>query len=277
MMDQQRTGTPEKDLGMLRQPRCVFALLIVASIPLIGCTQARQLVRRVNPEAQRQIETSLMMARAHESEGKSQQAEKMYREVLELDDENGEACHRLGVVLMSQGQLDEGLLYLEQANLLLPDQADVLADLGYAYIESGQVEQALPLLQSAYQQNPEDERIINNLAQALGYTGEYDRSFALFKEVMTEAEATANLAYIHAQTGNGAKAMELYSRALDLDPELRPAANALIQLAEMRNKFDAQRPASVEWAARQTGAPDPSSDDDAASPIELTSGRRRLP
>lgn len=261
---------------MLRQRHSVFALLIVASIPLVGCTQARQLVRRMNPETQRQIETKMMMARAHESEGKSQQAERMYREVLELDDENGEACHRLGVVLMSEGDSDEGLLYLEQANVLLPDQPDVLADLGYAYMEAGQVEQALPLLRSAYEHNPEDKRIVNNLAQALGYTGEYDESFALFREIMTDAEATSNLAYIYAQTGNGRKAMELYSRALDLDPGLRPAANALIQLAEMRSDFEAQRPASVEWASRQTGESE-SSSDESNSPIELTSGRSRLP
>lgn len=258
---------------MFRQRFYIITLGIVGSLSLVGCMQARQMVRRINPETQRQVETNLMLARAHESEGKSQQAERLYREVLALDEENGAACHRLGVVLMSQGRTDEGLLHLEQANLLLPDQADVLADLGYAYLESGQVEQALPLLRSAYEQNPQDKRIINNLAQALGFTGEYDQSLVLFREIMTEAEATSNLAYIYAQNGDGRKAMELYSRALDLDPELRPAANALIELAEMRTEFESQRPASVQWAAQQTAAPDTSADEFAA-PIKLTAGRR---
>lgn len=257
---------------MFRSPIGTFTLLVVSAVSLSGCNQARQLAQRVNPETERQVETKLMLGRAHENEGKSEQAEKLYREVLALDQENGLACHRLGVVLMSRGETDGGLLYLEQANLLLPDQPDIVADLGYAYLESGQPEQSLPLLREAYQRNPQDKRIVNNFAQALGLTGEYDQSFALFRQIMTEAEATSNLAYIHAQTGNGQKAMELYSRALDLDPELRPAANALIQLAEMRSEFEAQRPASVQWAARQTTASATRQVDEPAR-IELTEGR----
>ncbi len=257
---------------MLRDKCCVIALLFVGSFTLAGCTQARQLVRRVNPQSHREIETKLMLGRAHEKEGDPHQAEKLFRDVLELDSENGFASHRLGVVLMSQGHADEGLLYLEQANLLLSDDAEILADLGYAYMDSGHLEQALPLLQSAYDRDPRDERIINNLAQALGYSGEYEQSFALFREIMNDAEATSNIAYIHTQTGNGTHAVELYSRALDLDPELRSAGNALVQLSEMRNEYDSQQSASVEWASRQTTAPD-RMQQHAARGVELTGGR----
>jgi tetratricopeptide (TPR) repeat protein len=137
-------------------------------------------------------------------------------------------------------------------------------------MESGQLEQALPLLQKAFDLNPRDERIINNLAQVLGYSGEYEQCLALFREIMDEAEATSNLAYIHTQAGNGAEAMELYSRALDVDPELRSATNALVQLAEMRSEFE--QPSSIQWAARQATSPD-ATQPDPARPIELTVGR----
>ena len=206
---------------MLREKHCIISLLMYGAITLAGCTQARQLVQRVNPETKHKVETMLTLARAHESEGELKEAEQQYRDILKLDPENGAACHRLGVVMMNQGEADEGLLYLEQANLLLPDDADVVADLGYAYMDAGQIEQAMPLLQAAYDKNPDDKRVINNLAQALGYSGKYDRSLAMFCQIMSEAEATANLAYIYTQTGNGPKAMELYSHALDLDPDLR--------------------------------------------------------
>lgn len=248
------------------------ALVIAGCVTLAGCSQTRALVQRVNPETQRQVETKLVLGRAHESEGNTEAAERLYREVLALDPENAAASHRLGVVLMSDGHTDEGLLHLEQANLLRPDQADVLADLGFAYLDSGDVDQALPLLRSAYERSPRDKRIINNLAQALGYSGEYDQSFALFREIMTEAEATSNLAFIYAQTGNGQKAMELYSRALDLDPKLRPAADALVELGTMRNEYETRRPAAVEWASRQADAPGQVADQPATREIELTGG-----
>jgi tetratricopeptide (TPR) repeat protein len=257
---------------MLRcDQRLLTTLLVLGSLACTGCAQVRQFANRVNPAAREEVETKLMLARAHESEGDTQQSERLYREVLALDSENGKACHRLGIVLMTQGQTDEGILYLEQANLLLPDNAKVLADLGYAYLSSGSVDQALPLLQAAYEKDPRDERTINNLAQALGYSGEYGRSLALFREIMSEAEATANLAYIHSQTGDGAKAMELYSRALDLDPGLRSAANALVQLGEMRNAFESEQSASVQWASRQTAEPGVTRD--YTENIELTGGQ----
>ena len=257
---------------MLRSDqRVLLTLLVLGSLACTGCTQARQLANRVNPVARENIETKLMLGRAHESEGDPQQAERLYREVLVLESENGKACHRLGVVLMTQGQADEGILNLEQANILLPNDPEVLADLGYAYLSSGSIDQALPLLQSAYEQNPQDERVINNLAQALGYSGEYNQSLVLFREVMSEAEAMSNLAYIHTQLGNGAQAMELYSRALDLDPELRSAAHALVQLGEMRNEFQSGQSSSVEWASRQSA--EPGTTQRTAENIELTGGR----
>jgi len=226
-----------------------LALLVVGGA---GCSTTRQLVQKLDPEANEKIATALTMGRVHEEEGDLVQAEKRYRSVLDQRPEHPEACHRMGVVLMGLDRADEGIYYLEQANLLSPDDPKLLNDLGYAYLLNEEMEQAETLLRQAYHSAPQDEQIVNNLALVVGYRGRYEESFQLFRQIMTEAEANANLGYICAQRGEGQSAVKHLSRALDLDPDLRSAAEALAQLGEMKRTFESQNPASVQWASRQT-------------------------
>ena len=107
---------------MLRSPLlplcAVLALLVVGST---GCSTTRQLARKLDPEANNKIDTALTMGRVYEEEGDLAQAEKRYRAILEQRPEHPEACHRMGVVLMGLDRADEGIYYLEQANLLTPE------------------------------------------------------------------------------------------------------------------------------------------------------------
>jgi Tfp pilus assembly protein PilF len=94
---------------------------------------------------------------------------------------------------------------------------------------------------------------------------------------MSEAEAYANLGYVAVQRGDGRAAVQYYSRALDLDPTLKPAAQAMVQLAELRRRADGERTATEQWAVRQSAAgrqPAPPRKVDSLSPrqIELTGG-----
>ncbi len=54
----------------------------------------------------------------------------------------------------------------------------------------------------------------------------------MFRRTGTEAEAYANMAFVYAQRGDLEKAKASYSRALDLDQKMKPAAEALVQIAQ---------------------------------------------
>jgi hypothetical protein len=84
---------------------------------------------------------------------------------------------------------------------------------------------------------PADKRAMNNLAIALGYQGKHEQALAMFRRVVPEAQAQANLAYLHVQRGEGKLAVQRYTRAVDLDKNLRSAAHALLQLAEMEQRY----------------------------------------
>lgn len=258
---------------MLCIKRTIAALLCCWIAASCGCTATKSFARKLNPDARREFDMRLTMAQVHEQEGKFQKAAGLYESLHAENPEHPRVCHRYGVVQMGLGQTEEGFLLLEQANLLDPENPDILNDLGYAYIMQGELDQGEALLQEAYALDSGKERTINNLALAAGLAGRFDESRALYEQVVTKAQAQANLGYICTQRGEGQQALAYYSRALDLDPELKPAAEALMQLAEMKQQVDNERPATVQWAARQAGtAQQPAVATETSAPIELAGG-----
>jgi Flp pilus assembly protein TadD len=252
-------------------------ILAFAALPLLttGCQSAKRFVRNSKPGARAEADTKLTLAQVHEQEGQFKKAEDMYRDLHEQDPDNAFVCHHLGVVLIQLGREEEGRLMIEQANLLKPDSPEILNDLGYAYLLSGEIEQAETILREAYELNPDDERTMSNLALAVGYGGRDDEALALYRQTMTEAEAYANLGYIAVQRGEGPRALQYYSKALDLDPQLKPAAQALVQLADMQKRAEGGRSATQQWAAKQRSAERvPASPAATTAPrsIELTGG-----
>jgi hypothetical protein len=88
------------------------------------------------------------------------------------------------------------------------------------------------MFRQAIAANPQNQAARNNLGLVLGETRRYDESLAEFRRGgKGEAEAQANLAYAQTQAGDLAGAKSSYHRALALNNELKPAAEALVQLA----------------------------------------------
>ena len=63
----------------------------------------------------------------------------------------------------------------------------------------------------------------------------------MFRRVGDEADALANLAYVHAQRGEHQQAMQLYSQALSHNGDLRPAAEAMLALDKHRKQHPVRR------------------------------------
>jgi Flp pilus assembly protein TadD len=219
-----------------------------------GCSAGRWSAALPLHRSGTEWETRLDFAQVHEKEGNLRKAEQQLRELHAQHPGDARATHRLGVVLTRLGQIDEGLLLLEEANLSQPGDADVLTDLGYAYVLRGDLDQAEELLRAALAASPRNRRTINNLAIAVGYAGRFDESLALFRQAGSEAEARANLAYVRAQRGEVDAAITEYSRALSQDPGLRPAAEAMVQLAQVQHEVAAggSSAAAVQWAEHTT-------------------------
>ncbi len=108
--------------------------------------------------------------------------------------------------------------------------ADLLADLGYATYLMGDLAGAERYMRRSLELAPDSRKTHNNLAMVLAEMNRNEEALQEFLLATSEAAAHANLAYVQSQRGSLDSAKLHYHRALELDPGLRPAAEALVQL-----------------------------------------------
>lgn len=228
---------------MRRQPRMAGLLLLAwgAVVCASGCASMRE--RNPLPKwfgsTAEDSERLVTLARLEERQGKHQQAEEILRRVLEVDPQHSEAHQRLGVIALREGRVDAGLAELELARQSLKKpNSELLADLGYGYYLKNDSQTAELFLRESLQIDPRNKRAHNNLGIILGERGEFEPALAEFRQSGTEAEALANLAYIQARFGELTEAEKNYHAALASDGSLRSAAEALIQITELRAKAE---------------------------------------
>lgn len=221
----------------------------------VGCSSTKQLTQHLNPLNPADNALRFDMARASESDGRLAKAEEVYRSLCESHPKDAKFHQRLGVVLIRLGRHEQGLQELNLANQLDPSDLNILNDLGYGYLRSGDTETAIKTLTKARDLDPQNKRTNNNLALALGYHGELRESLKIFQQTMSETEALANLGYLATQSGNTELATKAYSRALSLDPEMKSAAEALAQLASLREDLESARSIAKDLAPRKSRLP----------------------
>ncbi|MBI1309789.1 tetratricopeptide repeat protein [bacterium] len=253
----------------------VHLIAIAALCPsLIGCqTAARQTAQRQSESsaAASDFATKFNLAKLREQEGDYAAARKLYKELLLSDPSHASTHHRLGIVEIRLGETDSGLDHLRLADAASPDNVAILNDLGFACLTTGRPEMAQQVLLTALDLDPHNERTINNLAMAYGLTGQFDKAFATFRRKLNEAEALSNLGYVATQAGNAKFATECYSRALSLNPNLKEAAEALAQLADLKRQIEQQK--SIAAATKLSGAAEAENE----SAIRLTGAQQPQP
>lgn len=217
--------------------RVAWLICLVVSLP--GCGLLPKPRRFEDPD----YRTKLGMAKLLESQGQTERAGKLYRELARLDPKDAEPPHLLALLEAMQGRSEQAGEYFEQALKLAPRDVDLLNDYGYWLYEADRLDDAERQLMLALQVNPEHKQAINNLALVVGRRGRFDESLALFKRVGSDAEAHSNVAYVYAQLGQLKAARAHYVKALELDPRLNAAAEALAQL-QRREADLAARPAA---------------------------------
>jgi Flp pilus assembly protein TadD len=235
-----------------------FTLLIPALF--VGCQGSSTgvpVVQTAKPaSAAMDLATRYSVARVREQEGKLSSAATILKELCAADPQNAVYTHRYGIVLSRLGDFEQGLKWLAKADALSPENSKILNDLGYACLMTGRAEQAVQVFATSLELDPQNTRALNNLALAHGYMGQYDKAHELFLKTMTEAEAMSNLGYVATQAGNKDFAINCYSRALDLDPELTEAKEGLVQLAELEQRLDERQAiAKASRKAEATNAP----------------------
>jgi Tfp pilus assembly protein PilF len=186
------------------------------------------------------------LARLSERRGQTEQAERLYLEIIKKSPNNPAPYHRLAVLYAKRGKVKEAEENFSRALALKPDDPELLSDAGYFYYLASRPKEAEQSLRRALEIDPGNRKYCTNLALVVGEQGRREEAYTLFRRAGgAETQATANLAFVLAQRGEYQEALNLYHRVLTEDTSMRVAADALIELS----KFTPDKPRSPTPAA----------------------------
>ncbi len=172
----------------------------------------------------------LAVARVHEQRGEAEEAERHYRQAVELAPRSAGALASFARFKDRQGELATAVEYYQRALNLDPDDAAIVNDLGLCFARRGMHREAVSALERAVRLQPESQRYRNNIATVLVEAGNYETAFAHLRSVHRPSVAHYNMGYLLHKKGHDAQAMQHFSAA-SLDGELVEARTWLRRLA----------------------------------------------
>jgi predicted O-linked N-acetylglucosamine transferase (SPINDLY family) len=177
------------------------------------------------------IAEALALAVRHHQAGHLQQAEDLYRQVLQADPQNADAWHLLGVALHHAGRNAEAVEHIRRALALDRAQAVFHGNLGLAYAALGRIEEALASYQEALRLQPDYANAHNNLGALLHSLGRFTEAETAFRRAVRIrpdfADAHNNLGTALKAQSRFAEAVLSYRESLRLRPNYPAACSNL--------------------------------------------------
>jgi len=212
----------------------------------------------------------------HHQAGRLAEAERLYRQILQLDARHVGSLHLLGIMahqhgrheaaveligqaiqlkgdvpffhndlaaaLQAQGRLDEAVARYQRAVAIKPDYAEAHNNLGAALEAQGKLADAVTHYQRAVAIKPDYAEAHNNLGAALQDQGKLDDAVAHYQRAVAikpdYAEAHSNLGAALQAQGKLADAVAHYQRALAIKPDFAEAHNNLGTAFQAQGKLD---------------------------------------
>ena len=169
-----------------------------------------------------------VLGQAYTRLGDNDRALAEFKRVTELDPQNGPGFDNIGIVLFSQGKVEESIPYFLKAKDIR-EYYGTWSNLGEAYVYLKRYSEAITAFQKAVELNPNNELSVGNLADAYRWSGNkeeadktYDTAISLaLKDLQVNprnASTMGHLAQYYAKTGRAAQAQQWITRARSIDP-----------------------------------------------------------
>ncbi len=116
--------------------------------------------------------------------GKHDAFEQMMRKAIEIKPDYAQAYNALGYSLLDRNErVQEGMLLVEKANQLAPDDAGIIDSVGWGHYRMGNLEKSLEFLHRAYNSNPDPE-IAAHLGEVLWMQGVKDQAKKVWDDAL---------------------------------------------------------------------------------------------
>jgi tetratricopeptide (TPR) repeat protein len=177
------------------------------------------------------VPQALATAWRHFQAGQWQQAEQLYQQIVQVDPNQVDAWHLLGLIAGQTGRGNLAVDYLNAALRLKPDFAEAHSNLGNAFVLYRKLPEAVASFRQAVRFKPDFAVAHNNLGNALRELGHLAEAVGTLQEALRlrpdYAAAHNNLAIALQAQGKLDEAVASYQQALRLRPDYAEAHNNL--------------------------------------------------
>src|SRR5215208_5440319 len=178
-----------------------------------------------------------------------------YRSALQMQPDSWDAEYNLGAALLRRGQVDEAIQHCERAVVMRPTDPDAQVSLGDALLRKGRIDDAIDHYQKAMMARPDHFLSRYGLCQALLEKGELDSAIQVCRSALVlwplDADCHTTLAIALEEKGEPTEAIEHYEKALEVSPSSIPTlTNLAWLLATSQDASVRNGPRAVELAAQ---------------------------
>jgi protein O-GlcNAc transferase len=174
------------------------------------------------------LEAAFEQAGSLHMQGKLQQAEQIYRAILQVGPAHIGALHNLGILCFQRGRYDETVTLSREVVRLKPDLAIAHNTLAVALRHLGRLDEAEASCREALRLRPQYSEVHNTLGDVLTAQRRWTEAEACYREALRlspdYAEAHNNLGTVFAAVGRLEEAEVSYRESLRLSP-----CNAAVQ------------------------------------------------
>ncbi|QPK63329.1 tetratricopeptide repeat protein [Methylomonas sp. LL1] len=159
--------------------------------------------------------------RLHQT-GQLEEAETLYRTILQQFPNYPEALHFLGLLMHQREDNDQAIALIEQALAEAPDYSDAHNNLGNIFNKLGHVEKAADSYGRALDLNPQNAVAYNNFGLVLSQLSQLEDAIEAFSRAVelmpNNPEFYQNLGNAFKKQGNFVNAIDAYRKLLSLRP-----------------------------------------------------------
>lgn len=184
----------------------------------------------------------LAVAKQQHREGRIDEADTVYRDILRSDPQHAGAQHMIGVVFLQRGRLTEAEQCFRCAINLDDQEADFHSNLGNALSAQNQIQEAYECFARALDLDPQHLVALSNTATALVALGRTEEAKSRCQKILSiepgDIDARLNLAAAHFEEHDTLAAISILREGLEIQPD---HIGLLVQLAsalEIVNQLD---------------------------------------
>jgi len=193
-------------------------------------------------EKNTKVEEVFQLALQKHKENNFEIAEKLYSQILNVDNNHIKSIFLLGTLYAQTRNLISAKKLLTKATQINPDYAEAYYNLGNVLKELKEFEEAINCYEKTLKINPNNADANNNLGNLLKESGEEKKAIPYYEKAIkinpNYANSYNNLGVIYQNQDEFEKAINFYKKAIEIYPNFAEAYYNLGNLFKILGQFD---------------------------------------